>query len=86
MIHNFLTLCTTSNLIERVEPLNNEILPLIGQLIPRPFGLLYPLIAFMDKQIIKRNFHQLNEPRIPVAAMPFHDFEATGFNVQRYKM
>ena len=86
VIHDFLTLCTTSNLDERAEPLNNEILPFIGQIIPRPFGLLYPLISVIGKQLIKRNFRQLIRPRIPVKVIPLHDCGPTESHVQRYKM
>ncbi|CAF4264831.1 unnamed protein product, partial [Adineta steineri] len=37
LIHEFLTMATTSNALEISEPLNTEILPLLGQLIPRPY-------------------------------------------------
>ncbi|CAF0748504.1 unnamed protein product [Adineta steineri] len=86
LIHEFLTLATTSNSPEISEPLNTEILPLLGQLIPRPFGLFYHIIASIGKRIFKREIRQLTHPRIPVKSIPLNDCQSTRFTVQRYKM
>ncbi|CAF1035563.1 unnamed protein product [Adineta steineri] len=86
LIHEFLTLTTTSNALEISEPLNTEILPLLGQLIPRPYGLLYHIIAFIGKQSFRRELRQLTHPRIPVKSIPLNDCQPTRFKVQRYKM
>ena len=85
LINDFLTLATESNLSRREEPMNTENLPLIGQLIPRPYGPLYPLIAFVGKQIFKHELNQLIHPRIPIKVTPLTDCEPTRFQVQRYK-
>ncbi|CAF1060809.1 unnamed protein product [Adineta steineri] len=86
LIHEFLTLATTSNALEILEPLNTEILPLSDQLIPRPYGLLYHIIAFIGKQSFRREIRQLTHPRIPVKSIPLNDCQPTRFEVQRYKM
>ncbi|CAF1403476.1 unnamed protein product [Adineta ricciae] len=39
------------------EPTNTEILSLIGDLIPRPFDVQYPLASFIDG----RNLHELGQ-------------------------
>jgi hypothetical protein len=85
LINDFLTLITSSNLFERSEPLNNEILPLIGQMIPRPFGPLYPLTLFIAKQIYKHELRQLRQPRVSVKAIPFLDGELSNSHIQQYK-
>ncbi|CAF4293960.1 unnamed protein product, partial [Adineta steineri] len=86
LIHEFLTMATTSNALEISEPLNTEILPLLGQLIPRPYGLLYHIIAFIGRYIFIRELRQLTHPRIPVKSIPLNDCQPTRFRVQRYKI
>ncbi|CAF1228161.1 unnamed protein product [Adineta steineri] len=86
LIHEFLTLATTSNALEISEPLNTEILPLLGQLIPRPYGLFYHIIAFIGRYIFIRELRQLTHPRIPVKSIPLNDCQPTRFKVQRYKI
>ncbi|CAF1194537.1 unnamed protein product [Adineta steineri] len=86
LINDFLTLSTSPNLIEISEPLNTEILPLIGSLIPRPYGPLYHTMSFIAKRIILKELRQLGQPRIPVKVSPHDECESTRFQVQRYKM
>jgi hypothetical protein len=70
LINDFLTLATTPNLLEISEPLNTEILPLIGQLIPCPYGFFFGAMSFIGKQLFKRKIRQMTEPRISVKVTP----------------
>lgn len=85
IINDFLTLATTPNLHETSEPLNTDILPLIGQMIPRPYGPLYFGMSFIGKQIFKRELRHMIHPRIPIKVTPLDDDERTVSNIQRYK-
>ena len=82
LINDFLTLATTSNI---TEPLNTEILPLITQMIPRPYGPLFSAISVIAKQVFKRELRQMTHPRIPVKVTPLDDCGPTKSNKQRYK-
>ena len=85
LIHEFLTLVTSSDLNERAEPINGEVLPFIHQLIPRPFGPLYPLLFFIAKRIFYRELKKLRHPRIPIKSIPLADAGPSKFHVQPYK-
>ena len=86
LINDFLTLVSSSNLLEISEPLNTEILPLIGELIPHPYGILFGTISWIGKQIFKRELRQMTQPRIPVKVTFLNDCESTRFQSQRYKI
>ncbi|CAF2819886.1 unnamed protein product [Rotaria sp. Silwood2] len=86
LINDFLTLATSSNLHELSEPINTEILPFIGQLIPRPYGPLYPLISFIGKHNLKQSLRDLRQPCIPVKSIPLTDCELTALHVQPHKI
>ncbi|CAF1470028.1 unnamed protein product [Adineta ricciae] len=85
IINDFLTLVTSSNLLERAEPINTEILPIIHQMIPRPFASLYPLISFIGQKLIRHELRRLNQPRIPVKGIPITGCQTTPTQAQRYK-
>ncbi|UJR11825.1 hypothetical protein I4U23_016005 [Adineta vaga] len=85
LINDFLTLVTSPNLFEISEPNNNKTLPLIGELIPRPFGILYPLVSFIGKRIAKHNFHQLVRTRIPFKSIPLTNCQFISCQTQLYK-
>ncbi|CAF1075706.1 unnamed protein product [Rotaria sp. Silwood1] len=57
-----------------------------GQLISRPYGLLYPLISFIGKHHLKQSLRNSRQPRIPVKSIPLTDCEQTTFHVQRHKI
>ena len=61
-----MTLVTSSDLHDRTESVNTEVIPCLTQLMPRPYGLLYPIILLIAKQIYKKDLQKLNHPRIPV--------------------
>ncbi|CAF2769079.1 unnamed protein product [Rotaria sp. Silwood2] len=86
LINDFLTLVTDPNLFSKSEPVNNEILPSINQMIRRPFGSLFPLALFIVKQIFKYELRQLRHPRIPVTAIPHLHCGPSKFLVQRYRV
>ncbi|CAF1004606.1 unnamed protein product [Rotaria sordida] len=86
LINDFLTLATSSSLHEFSEPLNTEILPFIGQLIPRPYGSLYHIISFIGKHNLKRSLRNLRQSRVPVKSIPLTDCEQTTFHIQRHKI
>ena len=85
LLNDFLTLATDSNLCQAYEPCNNEILPFIGELIPRANGLFYPLLSFIVKRLIKRQLRQEAQTRIAVKTIPHLDCGPSSFGVQRYK-
>ena len=85
LIHEFLTLVTSSDLHERSEPMNGEVLPFIHQLIPRPFGRLYPLVFFIAKRVFSQEFRKLRHLRIPVKPIPLIDQGPRKFDVPQYK-
>ena len=84
LINDFLTLATTQNLLSISEPLTTEILPTLSDMIPRPFGPLYPIISFITKEVYKHKLRQLARPRIPVKPIPHP--HASEFGIQRYRM
>ncbi|CAF5146067.1 unnamed protein product, partial [Rotaria sp. Silwood1] len=57
-----------------------------GQLISRPYGLLYPVISFIGKHHLKQSLRNSRQPRIPVKSIPLTDCEQTTFHVQRHKI
>ncbi|CAF4971243.1 unnamed protein product, partial [Rotaria magnacalcarata] len=59
LVNDFLTLVTSSNLNPTSEPLNADILPLISNLIPRPFGPFYPILSFLGWHIYQRELRKL---------------------------
>ncbi|CAF3652150.1 unnamed protein product [Rotaria sp. Silwood1] len=84
LINDFLTLATSSDLNPIAEPLNLDILPLMSDLIPRPFGPLYPILTFLAKRLIKSEFRKLTRPRIPIKLYPLPDSQSKKFHVPRY--
>jgi hypothetical protein len=84
LINDFLTLVTSSDLRDRIEPINREIIPCMTQLIPRPYGLLYPALLFLAQRIYKHELRGLHHPRIPVKTTLF-DGELTPFRYQPTK-
>lgn len=85
LINDFLSLATSSNLYNISEPINTEIIPRIGQLIPRPYSFLYPLISFIAKCVAKSELRKLAHPVIPVKSTPLVNCESNRFHIQRYK-
>jgi hypothetical protein len=85
LINDFLTLITSSNLHDRIEPINTEVIPCITQLIPRPYRILYPIMLPVVQYIYKRELRQLNHPRIPVKTT-LVDGELTPYRFQRVKL
>jgi hypothetical protein len=85
LLNSFFTLATDLNLIVTSEPINNEILPFISEIIPRPKGPFYRLKSFIVKQFFKRQQYQQLEPRIPVKLIPHLDCEPSKSDIQRYK-
>ena len=86
LINEFLTLALSSNLNDTFEPINREILPFIHQLIPRPYGRLFPLISVVAKRVFRGELSKLRHPRIPVKPTPLIDCGPSKFVVQRYKL
>ncbi|CAF3832786.1 unnamed protein product [Rotaria sp. Silwood1] len=84
LINDFLTLATSSDLNPISEPLNLDIPPLISDLIPRPFGPLYPILFFLAKRVIKHEFRKLTRPRIPITLYRMADSQSNKFHVPRY--
>jgi hypothetical protein len=86
LINDFLNLATDLHLLTKFEPVNEEILPLISQLIRRPLGPLYHFALFIATRIYKSELHQLIQPRIPIKAIPHQECQPSKFNTQRYKV
>ena len=66
LINDLLTLVTSPDLRDHVEPVNTEIIPFISQFIPRSYGVLHSLLVFVAKYIAKHELRALQHPRIPV--------------------
>jgi hypothetical protein len=84
LINDFLTLVTSSDLHDRIEPINREVIPCMNQLISRPYHILYPIMLPVVQYIYKRELRQLNHPRIPVKTMLI-DGESTPYRFQPIK-
>ncbi|CAF1087253.1 unnamed protein product [Rotaria magnacalcarata] len=84
LVNDFLTLVTSSNLNPTSEPLNADILPLISNLIPRPFGPFYPILSFLGWHIYQRELRKLTRPKIPVKLNPLPDSQSNRFDVPQY--
>ena len=85
LINDFLTLVTSADVRERIEPINTEIIPCIVQLIPRPYSCFYPIMAFIGKRVFKRELRKLQHPRIPVKTTHLEG-ESTPFLYQPVKL
>ena len=84
LINDFLTLATSPNLSTISEPVNNDFLPFLVDLIPRPFGPLYPLLASLGKYLFKRELRKLTHPRIPIKLNHLPNNPSNPSNVPRY--
>ena len=84
LINDLLTLVTSPDLDDRVEPVNSQIIPCITSFIPRPFGILYPLMSALAKYMYARQLRQLYHPRIPVKTT-FLSHQPTPFAFQPMK-
>lgn len=73
LMNDFLTLVTSSDLDRDIEPMNKEIIPCMNELIPRPYGLLNPVVSLIAKRIFKREARQLQHPRIPIKTIYLDD-------------
>lgn len=84
VINDLLTLVTSSDLKQRTEPVNKEIIPCVGELIPRPFSVLYPLLFVIGKYLFKKDLRALVHPQIPVKIQHIEGL-STPFQVQPAK-
>jgi hypothetical protein len=85
LMNDFLTLVTSSDLRDHIEPVNSQIIPCIHQFIPRPYGILYPLLSPIARYMFKRQARQLHHPRIPVKTTLLEG-NATPFRLQPLKL
>ena len=84
LINDLLTLVSSTDLSDRVEPVNKQIIPCMVTLIPRPYGRLYPLISALANRLFPRQLRQLQHPRIPVRTT-FLPNQSTAFPFQPIK-
>jgi hypothetical protein len=84
LINDFLTLITSPDLHDRIESINREVIPCLTPLIPRPYGLLYPITLSAAHFIYKRELRKLRHPRIPVKTTLL-DGQLTPFRFQPIK-
>lgn len=84
LINDFLTLVTSSDLYQREEPVNKQIIPCVSQFIPRPYGVLYPLMLFVARFIFQRELRKLDNPQIPVKTVLIEG-ESTPYRYQPTK-
>jgi len=84
LINDFLTLVTSSDVCDRIEPVNTQVIPCMTQLTPRPYGPVFRLMSWIVKQMYKREIRELNHPRIPVKAIRLNG-EPTPFRFQPVK-
>lgn len=66
ILKDLLTLVTSANLKEHIEPINREIIPSLTEFLPRPNTILYLLMFSMGRYLLKRDLRKLHDPRIPV--------------------
>ena len=84
LINEFLQLIVSNN-CDLSHHVNNELLPFISELIPRPYGFLYPILLFLATYFIKRQLKKLSQPRISVKSTPLINLQSTRFHQQRYE-
>ncbi|CAF2755677.1 unnamed protein product [Rotaria sp. Silwood2] len=84
LINDFLTLATSPNLNPMSEPLNVDIIPLIGNMIPRSFSPLYLVLSLLGKHLLKYEYRKLTRPRIPIKLNPLSDNQSSPFHAPRY--
>ena len=84
LINDLLTLTTSPDLHQHVEPVNTTVIPPVTNFIPRPYGLLYRPLSFVVKRMFRRQFRQLHHPRIPVKTT-FLPNQSTRFTLQPMK-
>jgi hypothetical protein len=85
IINDFLTLITSSDLRDRIEPVNREIIPCLTELVPRPYACFYPIMLAIGRAVYKRELRKLNHPRIPVKTTLLEG-ESTSFLWQPIKV
>jgi hypothetical protein len=84
LMDDFLTLVTSSDLCDKIELVNTEVIPCIAQLSPRPYGPFFLLMAWISNQMYRYELRQLNHPRIPIKAIRLNG-EPTPFRFQPIK-
>lgn len=84
LLNDFLTLVTSTDLYDRIEPVNTQVIPCMVQLTPRPYGPAFHLMSWIGKKLYKRELRKLNHLNIPVKAVPLND-EPTLFRFRTIK-
>ena len=69
LINDLLTLATSVDLHQHIEPVNVEVLPCLINFIPRPFRPFAKLRTIIDRRMFKRELLRLHQPRIPIESM-----------------
>ncbi len=79
-----MTLVTSSDLHQREEPVNKQIIPCVSEFVPRPYGVLYPLMLSVARFIFQRELRKLDNPQIPVKTVLLEG-ESTPYRYQPTK-
>jgi hypothetical protein len=85
LMNDFLTLVTSSDLRNRIESMNTQLIPCLTELTPRQYGPFFSLMVWIGKKIYQHDLHKLNHPHIPVKAIRLEG-EPTPFRYQPIKM
>lgn len=81
LINDLLTLATSVDLHQHVEPVNVDVLPCLINFIPRRFRPFSKLRTMIDRRAFKRELLHLRQPRIPVESMTIPN-ESNSFGFQ----
>jgi hypothetical protein len=84
LLNDFLTLVTSSDLCDKIEPLNTQVIPCIAELVPRSYGPVFRLLSWISEKMYRHELHKLNHPRIPINAVHLN-VEPTPFHYQPIK-
>ncbi|CAF1192456.1 unnamed protein product [Rotaria sordida] len=84
LMNEFLTLVTLSDLCDRMEPVNTQLIPCIIQLTSRLYNPFPHFMARISTQMYQRELRKLSHLHIPVKAIPLNG-EPTPFPIQPIK-
>ena len=84
LLNDFLTLVTSSDLHDKIEPLNTEVIPCLTGLVPRPRGPVFRVRSWIDEKRYRKALRKLNHPRVPVNVVHL-DVKPTPFHFQPVK-
>jgi len=65
LLNDFLTLITSSDLHEKQEPVNNEVVPFLTRLVPCNYGPIFRIMSWIRQRLYEHEARKLAHLRIP---------------------